>query len=205
MNLKPLLIWTGGKGREIDKYIQYIPDDIETYLEPFVGGGATFFYLNHNKNVISDLHTELIDFYQCIKEDKMVDIYNFMTEHANNEQTYLQIRDHMEINFRLDNAKRFYYLRKTCFRGFLKYNKDKQFTVCYGMRKSCNFTDLKNNNYVELLKNTTVLNTDFEYIFENYNDEKNFMFLDPPYDCKLSNYGYSAFGKEDHKKISRML
>ena len=57
MNLKhlsPLFIWIGGKRSEIKKYIQYIPDDIDTYLEPFVGGGATYFHLNHNKNVISD-------------------------------------------------------------------------------------------------------------------------------------------------------
>jgi hypothetical protein len=51
MNLKPLsplFPWVGGKRKEMKKYIQYIPDDIDTYLEPFVGGGATFFHLNHN-------------------------------------------------------------------------------------------------------------------------------------------------------------
>ena len=55
--LTPLFAWVGGKRKEMKKYIQYIPDDIDTYLEPFVGGGATFFHLNHNKNVISDVHT----------------------------------------------------------------------------------------------------------------------------------------------------
>jgi DNA adenine methylase len=200
--LTPLFARVGGKRKEMKKYIQYIPDDINTYLEPFVGGGATFFHLNHNKNVISDVHTELIEFYQSIKEDKMADIYNFMTEHANNEQTYLQIRDHMEINVRLDNAKRFYYLRKTCFRGMSKYDKKGNFNVSFNYRGKCNFTDLKNDKYVDLLKNTTILNSSFEYIFENYNDQNNFMFLDPPYDCKITNYGYCAFGKEEHKRLA---
>jgi DNA adenine methylase len=202
LKLSPLFIWLGGKRSEIKKYIQYIPDDIDTYLEPFVGGGATFFYLNHNKNVISDVHTELIDLYQCLKNDKNEDIYKFMTEHANDKKTYLQVRDHMEINSPLDNAKRFYYLRKTCFGGVSNYDKKGNFKTTYGYRKNCNFTDLQNNNYVDLLKNTTILNSSFEYIFENYNDQNNFMFLDPPYDCEITNYGYCAFGKEEHKKLA---
>jgi site-specific DNA-adenine methylase len=28
------------------------------------------------------------------------------------------------------------------------------------------------------------------------------MFLDPPYDCRIKNYGYGEFGKEEHKKLA---
>jgi DNA adenine methylase len=125
-----------------------------------------------------------------------------MTTQSNNKETYLQIRDHMEINSPLDNAKRFYYLRKTCYGGLMNYNKKGDFIVNYGHRKTCNFTALQNQNYVDLLKNTTILNSSFEYIFENYNDQRNFMFLDPPYDSKFSNYEYCPFGKEEHKRPS---
>jgi DNA adenine methylase len=202
LHLKPLFPWVGGKQKEMKKYIQYIPDDIDTYLEPFVGGGATYFHLNHNKNVISDVHTELTDFYQSIKEDKMADIYKFMTEHDNNKETYFQIRDEMEINSPLDRSKRFYYLRKTCFRGLSKYDKKGNFKVCFNYRGTYNFTDLKNEKYVDLLKNTTILNSSFEYVFENYKNQNNFMFLDPPYDCEITDYGYCAFGKDEHKRLA---
>ena len=30
----------------------------------------------------------------------------------------------------------------------------------------------------------------------------NFMFLDPPYDSKFTNYGYCKFGKEEHEKLA---
>jgi site-specific DNA-adenine methylase len=59
-----------------------------------------------------------------------------------------------------------------------------------------NFKDLQNEKYEDILKNTTILNVGFEYIFENYNIQNNFMFLDPPYDSKLSDYGYSKFSTQ---------
>jgi DNA adenine methylase len=50
INAKPFLKWAGGKTQlleELEKRLpQHIIDDrtIENYVEPFVGGGAMFFY-----------------------------------------------------------------------------------------------------------------------------------------------------------------
>jgi DNA adenine methylase len=201
-HLKPIFKWCGGKKDEIKKYIQHIPTDIDTYLEPFVGGGATFFHLNHTNNVISDVHTELIDLYQSVKDDKLDDMHTFMTEHDNDEATYYEVRDRMEVPNSLENAKRFFYLRKTCFRGMLRYNSKGKFNIPFGRYKTYNFEELQNKKYTDILKNTIVLKSGFENIFENYNDPKNFMFLDPPYDSEFTDYGYCKFGKEDHKKLA---
>lgn len=200
--LSPIIKWSGGKQDEIKSFINYIPTDINTYIEPFIGGGALYFYLNHSKNVINDVHIELIDFYNSIKNGYSNDIYKFMEEHPNQESEYYTIRDRFHINNPLDNAKRFYYLRKTCYRGMMRYNSNGGFNIPYGKYKSINFEDLKNPKYEELLKNTDIYNGDFEQIFEKYNDNTNFMFLDPPYDSKFTNYGYCQFGKEEHKKLA---
>ena len=73
----------------------------------------------------------------------------------------------MEINSPLDNAKRFYYQRKTCFRGMLRYNKNGKFNIPFGRYKTINFNELKNTDYENLLSRTEILNTDFENIFNN--------------------------------------
>ena len=73
-----MIKWSGGKSDEIKKFIEYIPNDIDTYLEPFVGGGSVFFYLSPKKSVISDVHSELTDFYQEIKNKNTSKIYKFM-------------------------------------------------------------------------------------------------------------------------------
>lgn len=199
--LKPIVKWSGGKKDEISKFIAHIPNEMEMYLEPFIGGGAVFFYLRPNKSVINDVHKELIDFYTSIKQGHTKKIYDFMKQHPNNEDTYYKVRNYTSTNA-LENAKRFYYLRKTCFRGMLRYNKKGEFNIPFGRYKNYNFEDIINKNYEILLKKTEIYNKGFEYIFKNYNSSKNFMFLDPPYDSKFTDYGYCSFGKAEHNKLA---
>jgi hypothetical protein len=71
-----------------------------------------------------------------------------------------------------------------------------------GIFATINYIDLTNKAYEILLSRTEILNKEFEYIFENYNDENNFMFLDPPYDSEFTDYGYCQFGKEEQKKLA---
>ncbi len=203
IHLKPIIKWSGGKGDEISSFIHHLPEKYDTYIEPFVGGGALYFYLSPQKSVINDVHVELIDLYQSLKDGNAQEIYNFMKENPNDENIYYNIRDKMIIKNKLDNAKRFYYQRKTCFRGMLRYNKQGNFNIPFGKYKTINYEDLNNPKYEELLKRTEILNKNFDYIFENYNNENNFMFLDPPYDSEFTDYGYCKFGKEEHIKLAK--
>eukprot|EP01051_Picozoa_sp_SAG22_P000115 SAG22_NODE_2_length_61565_cov_858.782010_51_plen_212_part_00 len=109
------------------------------------------------------------------------------------------------VNKTLQSATRFYYLRKTCFRGMLRYNKQGKFNIPFGRCKTYNFKDIKNKAYKDLLKRTEIRCEKFESIFEKYNDRKNFMFLDPPYDSEFTNYGYSKFEKTDHTPLAKLL
>jgi DNA adenine methylase len=198
----PLVKWSGGKSDEIKQFAKYLPTSFNTYLEPFIGGGSVYFHMAPAKAVISDVHTELIDLYQSIRDGHAQEIHQFMTLHPNNEATYYQVRDKMVINCPLDNAKRFYYLRKTCFRGMLRYNKQGKFNIPFGRYDKINYSELLNPAYHQLLSATEIFKTRFEYIFENYNDPANFMFLDPPYDSEFTDYGYCQFGKEDQKRLA---
>ena len=201
--LKPLIKWSGGKSDEIKMFENHIPKDYNIYLEPFIGGGSVFFNQNPKKAVISDVHKELVDFYKSIKKGKANKIHRFMSDNPNDEELYYKVRDEMNIKTSLDNAKRFYYLRKTCFRGMMRYNKDGKFNIPYGKYKKINYDDLLNEDYEKIFENTEIFNQSYEYIFENYNDENNFMFLDPPYDSEFTDYGYCKFDREEQKKLAK--
>lgn len=200
--LSPIIKWSGGKKDEIKLFSNYIPQTFDTYIEPFIGGGAVYFNINPHKAVINDVHKELIDFYSSIKNGQSQAIYDYMEKNPNTEDTYYKVRSY-KPNTQLENAQRFYYLRKTCFRGMLRYNSKGEFNIPFGRYKTCNYEDLLNTEYEMLLQKTTILNEDFQYIFETYNSDKNFMFLDPPYDSEFTDYGYCSFGKEEHKILAR--
>ena len=200
-NLNPIIKWSGGKKDELNHILPHIPSSYSIYLEPFIGGGAVYFNLNPEKAVINDVHKELIDFYQSIKNGNAIDIYNFMKEHPNEEEMYYKVRRYKHSDV-LDNAKRFYYLRKTCYRGMLRYNKKGEFNIPFGRYKTYNFEEVMNKEYEKLLKRTEIFNDSFEKIFNEYNDSNNFMFLDPPYDSEFTDYGYCTFGKEEQKKLA---
>ena len=145
--MKPIIKWSGGKQDEIKYFKKYIPN-YEVYLEPFFGGGSVFFDIKPKKAIIGDIHPELIKFYCAMKEGRREDIHAFMSLHPNEEKTYYEVRDLPE------SAERFYYLRKTCYRGMLRYNKSGEFNIPFGRYKKINYSDLLNPYYESIFSNT---------------------------------------------------
>jgi len=66
--MKPIIKWTGGKGRIRDKIIPKFLN-FTYYIEPFFGGGAIFFELLPEKAIISDINSNLINLYLIVKEN----------------------------------------------------------------------------------------------------------------------------------------
>jgi len=50
---KPFVRWVGGKSRLLPRIMPFVPDPIENYFEPFLGGGAVFFGL---RSEFAELH-----------------------------------------------------------------------------------------------------------------------------------------------------
>ena len=194
--MKPLVKWSGGKREEIQLFKSFIPLTYDTYIEPFFGGGAVYFNIGPEKAVINDIHPGLMNFYKNVKEGKGKEICKFVKETGVSEETYYYIRDTFPTLTSLDEAKRFYYLRKTCYRGMMRYNKKGKFNIPFGRYKTINCDDLLNDDYFNLLKGTEILNKSFEEVFKAYDKQGNFMFLDPPYDTKFTDYGYCTFDSE---------
>jgi len=67
--MKTPLTYYGGKQRLADKIIKLIPKH-NLYCEPFVGGGAVFFRKEPSPvEVINDINSELINFYEVVQRD----------------------------------------------------------------------------------------------------------------------------------------
>lgn len=69
--MNPIIKWAGGKEKELPYIKGNLPDNINRYIEPFVGGGAVYFNLDIKNSIINDKSEELVNLYRCIKnEDK---------------------------------------------------------------------------------------------------------------------------------------
>ncbi len=197
----PLVKWSGGKRDELEHILPHVPE-YTRYIEPFIGGGAVYFHLNPTSAVIADVHQDLIALYKSIREGKGSDIHAFMQAHPNTEEEYYKVRDGMNPTNDLERACKFYYERKTCYRGMLRYNKKGHFNIPFGRYASIQYEDLLDPRYEELLRRTDVRCAPFQEIFRDYDDPGNFVFLDPPYDSEFTDYGYCSFGKEHHRALA---
>lgn len=64
------LRYPGGKGKQLSFLVNFLPkkEEIEgNYIEPFVGGGSVFLYLQPDTAIISDLNKNLIELYKGIR------------------------------------------------------------------------------------------------------------------------------------------
>ena len=226
MQGKPFLKWAGGKGQLIDAISTHIPnmDNIDTYIEPFVGSGAVMFWLiSHHPNirqvVINDLNTELVNLYQSIKFDveglinelKALDSdYKSRPTQEERSEYYYQIRteynsrdlDSKDRNIRL--AALFIFLNRTCFNGLYRVNGKNLFNVPFGKYanpKICDEGNLRNDN--KLLQKVEILNGDYAATIE-YLSDRSFYYLDPPYKpiSETSSFNsYSSMSFDDEQQI----
>jgi len=202
----PLFRWSGGKRSEIDLFRQFYPENFSTYVEPFFGAGAVFFDLQFaGNNIISDIHPESINYLKEIQKGNGRKIYDMLKEARNEEDYYYYIRDDFEIKDDTDSAFRFIYLRKTCYRGMLRYNKKGGFNIPFGRSKSFTFEEILDPKYFELLSRTTILNEDFRTVMAKTESPESFVFLDPPYDSVFTDYGYCTFGRKDHEDLANIF
>jgi len=178
------LRYPGGKSKLITFLSEFIPDNSEIkgkYIEPFIGGGSVFLYVQPNKALVSDLNKELIDLYKGIKNSPHK-VWEIFESFPSGKESYYRIRNQSckekPLYFR---AARTLYLNRTCFKGMWRHNPEGNFNVGYGGEERR--WAISHENIVELskrFKGVTILNSDFESVLNQASDG-DFIFLDPPY------------------------
>lgn len=90
-DIQPFVKWAGGKRQLLTEITSLLPKKFETYVEPFIGGGALLFHLQPSKAIINDLNSELMNVYVVIKiypEELIEDL----KKHKNTSEYFYAIR-----------------------------------------------------------------------------------------------------------------
>lgn len=237
LKARPFLKWAGGKTQLLDELSKRLPkyikqsQTIKRYCEPFVGGGAFFFFLkNHyeiKESILIDLNEELILAYKVIQSqhEKLIDLLKKIEKNyleKNDEERkkfYYKIRslynkqmhnfDYKRENKQwVERTKYLIFLNKTCFNGLFRLNSKGEFNVPFGRYKNPTICDEKNLKEVHrALKGVTVISDDFEKA-NMYIKEETFVYFDPPYKPISSSSYFTSYSKEgftdsDQKRLSQ--
>lgn len=217
MCMSPVVKWAGGKRQILEKLKSSMPEQFNTYYEPFIGGGALLFDLAPKKAVINDVNQELLAIYTCLKDDELYKLMlNELDNHEKNhsDDYYYSVRDWDRDNrFELaplwKRAARAIYLNKSCFNGLYRVNSKGYFNVPSAKKEKVVTYNKENMEEIHQYfrsDNLTILSGDF---VEATRTAKagDFVYFDPPYDTwedKESFTAYSKFdfNKEDQKRLA---
>ena len=213
---KPFVKWAGGKRQILDKLKKYIPDEYNTYYEPFIGGGALLFELSPKDAVINDSNKELMNVYQVLcNEEKFKKMCKALNSHeTNHSEEYYYEQRNKDRNKNMFNklsdytrAARTIYLNKACFNGLYRVNSKGEFNVPFGKKEKINTYEGNNlitvSNYLTM-NNIKLLNVDFEEAVKTAK-KGDFVYFDPPYDSDKSifnSYTEDGFNKDEQRRLA---
>lgn len=231
MLIKPFLKWAGGKGQLLNNirplYPQGLGNQINKYIEPFIGGGAVFFDIissyKLDKYIINDINKELINTYKAIQQDihslleylsKITSYYKKLSTEERN-LFYYNIRNKynsivLNSCINVEKAALFIFLNKTCFNGLYRVNRNNQFNVPAGKYKDPAIYDKENLlNISQILQKAEILCGDFATT-NNYIDNNTFIYIDPPYrpltkTSSFTNYSTYIFDDKEQIRLSSFI
>ncbi|TFG02857.1 MAG: DNA adenine methylase [Promethearchaeota archaeon] len=206
---RPFLKWAGGKRQLISQMKKYFPKSFETYIEPFVGGGAVFFHILPPKAILMDINKELINCYKVVKEN-VFELIELLKNHKNEKNYYYKIRakDRNQKEYEklsdVEKASRMIYLNRCCYNGLYRVNRKGQFNVPFGKYKNPKFCDKENLLSVsKVLQDIRIIQGSFESCLK-YANQNDFIYFDPPYQPISETSSFTSYSKEDFNKKSQV-
>ena len=217
----PFVKWAGGKRQILPQLHALAPSKFDRYFEPFLGGGALFFYLISSRNrqfaaYISDINPELINVYKVIK-DNVEQLIKLLTEYEigyNQAPEYFyELRDKYNLRSCSDSIERaaqFIALNRTCFNGLYRVNSKGEFNVPWGKYKNpslCDSNNLRNVSHALSSCKVTINAADYKDILLQNAIEGDFIYLDPPYSPKsptanFTKYTTNGFSNKDQERLA---
>lgn len=216
---RPFLKWAGGKQQIVPELVARSPRAIETYYEPFIGGGAMFFALLADpalapkSAVLNDLNRDLITAYEVVRDDvdalvarleALQGPYLAADDEGRSAQFYAERGRQPEGP--VDLAARFIFLNKTCFNGLYRVNRQGVFNVPHGKYRQPRILDEPNLRAASAaLAGVRLTHVDFEAALAAPR-QGDFVYLDPPFEplsatSSFTGYTEGSFSRTEQRRL----
>lgn len=208
-------MWAGGKTRLLKHYGPVWPamGDFDSYVEPFLGGGAVYGWLQERPTQLSshlnDCNRELMGVYEAVKTDlqkfttdvdKLIHAYLPLSKESR-KAWYYELR---ESYWETQEAAVLYMLMRTGFNGIWQTNRASQglFATPAGLLNHQRPAQIYRTELLELWSKSLATATLSSESYENLTFEpaRSLIYLDPPYRDSFTTYG-TGFGDEDQRRL----
>ena len=232
---RPFLKWAGGKGRLLEQMAAHFPialgqGTVRRYVEPFVGGGALFFYLQQQYEIdelfLFDRSPELVLVYRVVQQDpaaliallqEMEASYLVLDEDGrkaafyerreklNQERPFVDF-DHYDAQW-IRRAAQLIFLNRTCYNGLFRVNSKGYFNVPFGRYERPRICRRENLYAASAaLQGAQIAQGDFAAC-EQLVNEQTFVYFDPPYrplsrTADFTSYAQAAFGDKEQLRLA---
>ncbi len=216
---KPFLKWAGGKWSLASSIAALLPHDLRdrTYREPFLGGGAVFFWLrNHQaaaKFALSDQLADLVSAYRAVRDHsraltKLLDKLRV----AHSGEHFYQVRERFNRGegTALERAAWLIYLNKTCFNGLYRTNRAGEFNVPLGRFVNPAILDQPRlEAAARALDGVDVSHASYEHLLE-VAEPGDVIYMDPPYvpvsrTANFASYSNGHFGADEQVRLAELF
>lgn len=205
-DIKPVIKWSGSKRVLAPEIIALMPREIDTYYEPFLGGGSVFIRLalsdvRVNRFVLSDINCDLMQLWEAVIHDTYGVYAHYkalwtemksLSGHGEKSKFYFSVRDRFN---EFHNPYDFMFIMRTTFNGMPRYNKKGEFNNPLHPTRN----GIIPENLLEIMRwwVSMIGNNKVEFLCQSY-DKINptlndFVYLDPPYEKVTGMY----YGKLD--------
>ena len=183
-SMRPFVRWAGGKTRLLPRILPHVPESINDYYEPFLGGGAVFLACADRidgQAHLSDLNSHLICAWTAMR-DHPDELKRRLIEYKkrDSKEFYYEVRSQVPEGL-LNKAARFFYLNGVSWNHLWRENsKTGKMNVPWGARSFKIFEDSVFETASQLLSRATLSTHDFRTALVNVS-AGDFVYLDPPY------------------------
>jgi len=193
--VRPFIKWAGGKRWLVSNPAFDIPCFSGRYIEPILGGGAIFFYLEPKTAILTDVNHRLIETYQGVR-DNWIKVEKELKRLQNRHSFQFYYEERKRVR-RLPHmrAAQFLYLNRTCFNGLYRENLKGKFNVPIGDKDRIIFEDEDFGKISQVLKSAKIYTSDFEKAIDQA-DEGDLVFVDPPYNTAHNVNGFIKYNQQ---------
>lgn len=181
---KPFIRWVGGKTRLLPRILPHVPERMDNYFEPFLGGGAVFIACRPRiagKPHLADLNHHLIAAWTALRDtpEELKPLLDWYHD-RDSKEFYYEVRAE-QPKTELEKAARFLYLNGVSWNHLWRENsKTGAMNVPWGDRKFKGFSNEELSSISRLLTGAEVKCCYFRSLLSSAK-EGDFVYLDPPY------------------------